>query len=80
MKSCCYCKVSFDDDECRPYGVGGADTCYPCAMKPENEPTAKKMVQAAIDTALAVGGGAILIGHHSGPMAMPLGKVGDGNN
>ncbi len=79
MKNCCYCLGSFEDEECRPYGTNGADTCYSCAMKPENKPTADKMVQAAIDRALEYGTGGIYIGHHTGPLPLP--KNGDeGNN
>ncbi len=75
MKNCCYCKETFDDEDCRPYGTDGADTCYPCAMLPENRPTADRLVQEAIDRALAISPSGVLIGHHSGPL-----PLGDGEN
>jgi hypothetical protein len=76
MKTCCYCAGTFEDDECRPYGIDCAETCYPCGMKPETKPTTDKMVNEAIDRALALGG-PIMIGHHTGPMALPKDDVGN---
>lgn len=73
MKLCCYCEDEFDDDDCRPYGVNGADTCYPCAMLPENSTIAEEQMQNMIDEAIRIGKGRIFIGHHSGPIPMPDG-------
>jgi hypothetical protein len=74
MKLCCYCEDEFDDDDCRPYGVNGADTCYPCAMLPENKDIAEKQMHVLFDEAIRLGGGAVLIGHHTGPIPMPIGS------
>jgi hypothetical protein len=73
MKLCCYCEDEFDDDDCRPYGPNGADTCYPCAMLPENKENAESQMRARVDEAIRLGNGQILIGHHSGPIPMSTG-------
>ncbi len=49
---CCYCKQPFPQlGALRPYGPGGAFTCFPCAMKPENKAIAQKALHAALDAA-----------------------------
>lgn len=72
MKLCCYCEDEFDDEDCRPYGINGTDTCYPCAMLPENRDLANKQMEALFDEAVRLGGGAVFIGHHSGPIPIPM--------
>ena len=80
MKTCCYCKQEFSDPECRPYGIDKADTCFPCAMLPENRELSDKHMHEAIDEALALGNGNIYIGHHSGPLPMTPSNKDAGNN
>lgn len=33
-RRCTFCGAK---EECRPYGPGGKDICFSCAMKPENK-------------------------------------------
>ena len=43
------CSVCGSNEECRPYGKGGADICFDCAMK--DEETTKQMFQKRLDEA-----------------------------
>lgn len=46
--TCCYCKEDFPEPDVRPYGPGGAMTCYTCGLSTENLAMTKKMCAARL--------------------------------
>lgn len=51
-KACCYC--GRNGKEMRPYGPNRADTCFKCAMKPENKQLTEKMYSEKLNRSLVV--------------------------
>lgn len=68
MGTCHYCGPT--DRELRPYGPGGSDVCFPCAMEtPEREAAAKAAFGVQLDAAEAVSPlGVAAIGTGDGPV------------
>jgi hypothetical protein len=64
---CHYCGST--EAELRPYGPGGAQVCFPCAMEtPEREAQAKGAFGSLLDASDAISPvGVTLIGQASGP-------------
>lgn len=66
-RACHYCGDA--TRELRPYGPGGADTCFPCATEsPEREATAKGAFGALLDGTEAISDGPVMIGTDEGPV------------
>lgn len=65
---CCYCGPT--DRELRPYGPGGATTCFPCMKaKPEREQAAKDALGALLNATAAVTD-VIALGTSKGPTSL----------
>lgn len=62
---CHYC--GRPEEDMRPYGPGGAWTCYECARKPENLPETQRQFAAQFDAAAEAGRGVIVLGETTGP-------------
>lgn len=54
--SCFYCGGDGEPDGLRPYAPGGADTCHPCAVLPENESTVRANMDAVLAQAASITG------------------------
>lgn len=67
MPTCHYCQSA--DKELRPYGPGGADVCFSCAMEtPEREQQTANAFGALLDGAAAASEtGVVIIGDADGP-------------
>lgn len=77
-RECCYCKKSFDAEECRPYGPGGAHACFFCATKPENMGETDRQFKMVLSRAVESRTGSIIIGDPDGPQPGPR-KIGESN-
>lgn len=67
-RSCHYCGTT--EKDLRPYGPGGSDVCYPCAMEtPEREAAAQAAFGALLDGAGAVTP-IVAIGTDAGPTSL----------
>lgn len=65
MKKCHYCGSTTAD--LRPYGPGGADVCFKCAMAtPERKAQAEAAFHTMMDASAAMGD-VIVLGGSSGP-------------
>lgn len=58
------CSGCGKDDDCRPYGKGGAMICFSCGMKDEEETF--KNFSAQLEAAAKVSG-VVILGEESGP-------------
>jgi len=69
MKTCYYCGST--GKELRPYGPGGSDVCFPCAMEtPEREAEAKSIFGVLTDMTGSLG--VTLIGTEQGPINVDI--------
>jgi hypothetical protein len=61
MTICSDCK---NDDDCRPYGKGGAMVCFSCAMKDEAETQRNFLAQLH---AASMQSNVVILGEQTGP-------------
>lgn len=85
QSTCHYCGPT--DRELRPYGSGGSNACFPCAMvTPECAEAAKNAFGGLLDAVEVVSSGPVMIGTDEGPVPFdperpfpPASEVSDGD-
>jgi len=65
MRKCYLCGTT--EKELRPYGPGGQDVCFPCAM---STPERKAQTEQAFDSQLSACGETPVIGLDVGPVPL----------
>lgn len=76
-RSCCYC--GSEDEELRPYGPGGKDVCFDCAMGTDER---KRQTESSFARQLAMAGPVALIDDRdeAGPVPFRATPTGDPND